>query len=386
MKAVFIATLGDANACWFDSNGCTIILCSIEMKRILVFIDSLTSGGAQRQNVGLAKLLHDNGYEVKLVYYHPIEFYKPFLDENGVDNELIPDAIDGKKRIFRVAKAMNAYKPDVVISYLDVPNILACMLKACGMKYKLITSERNTTQVLAKKEKLKFFLMRWADAIVPNSYSQEHFIKEHYPNLMNKVHTITNFVDTDAFSPVDSECSDTCRFICVGRVSEQKNTLRFLQVIKRLKDNRYNFKIEWFGYVAESYLEQCNEYIAQNKLQSVFSFNEPTSTIVDEYRKNDVFILPSIYEGFPNVVCEAMCCGKPILCSNICDNPLIVEDGGNGFLFDPLSTDDMYEKMEKFIRLPLDEKHKMSLRSRELALKKFSSEAFIQKYITLIEQ
>ena len=57
--------------------------------KILCVIDSLGSGGAQRQLVGLADLLHGHGYEVKVVWYHADSFYKEFLDARGVDYENI---------------------------------------------------------------------------------------------------------------------------------------------------------------------------------------------------------------------------------------------------------------------------------------------------------
>lgn len=355
------------------------------MKKVLVFIDDLTSGGAQRQNVGLAKLLHDKGYDVKLIYYHPIEFYKPYLEKNGVPHECVEGASNGKKRIYKIGKAIMDYNPDVVISYLNVPNIISCFLKACGLKYKLIVSERNTTQVLTIQERIKFFLMKWADRIVPNSYSQEKFIKENYPSLASKVTTITNFVDTDYFSPIETAESEICRIIVVGRVSEQKNTLRFLEAVKKLKDEGHRFHVDWYGYSAPEYLDKCKKYVSKQKLEDVFNFNNPSQNIVNSYRKNDVFILPSIYEGFPNVVCEAMCCGKPILCSRICDNSLIVEEGSNGYIFDPFDIDDMVAKIKHFFSLPQERKKEMGERSRQLALEKFSSEVFINKYINLIE-
>ena len=355
------------------------------MKKILLISDSLISGGAQRQIVGLAKLLHEYGYNVKLIYYHKIEFYKPFLDSNGVPNELIEGAGNYFKRIFKIRRAIKLFSPDVVISYLDTPNIISCLLKACGMRYKLIASERNTTQVLSRREKIKFFMMRWADMIVPNSYSQEQFIKNHFPGLMRKVTTITNFVDTDAFVPAEISMSDVCNIVTVGRVSEQKNTLKYLAALKQLKDEGVTFHVDWYGYSAPHYLEQCENYINENNLSDVFTFHEPSPDIVAKYQECDAFVLPSVYEGFPNVVCEAMCCGKPILCSDICDNPMIVSDGENGYLFDPENVSDMVEKIKAFISLPVDDMATMGARSRQIALEKFSSDNFIKKYIDLIE-
>ena len=86
-------------------------------------------------------------------------------------------------------------------------------------------------------------------------------------------------------------------------------------------------------------------------MENVFVFHSPSSSIQDEYCRADVFCLPSLYEGFPNVLCEAMSCGKPVLSSRVCDNPNIVKEGENGLLFDPNNTDDIAETVERFIDL-----------------------------------
>ena len=58
--------------------------------KILLFIDSLGPGGAQRQLVGLSGLLQKRGHELKVCTYHQIDFYKHYLDENNIPNEIIP--------------------------------------------------------------------------------------------------------------------------------------------------------------------------------------------------------------------------------------------------------------------------------------------------------
>lgn len=355
--------------------------------RILILIDDLVSGGAQRQNVGLAKLLRDRGYEVKLIYYHPIEFYKKFLDENGVDNECVRGASNPWKRMAKIAKAVRDYEPPFVISYLDTPNIIVCVLKMLGViRCPVLVSERNTTQQLSIRERVKYFLMRWANYIVPNSYSQEKFIRDHYPKLFPKVSTITNFVDTSVFVPGRSRDYSQNRILCVARVAEQKNVLRFIQALSLLKQRGKIFTIDWFGYVDKEYYKKCKEAISQCGLGDEFHFREPSHELVGEYQQCAFFCLPSVYEGFPNVVCEAMSCGSPIVCSNICDNPLIVNDGKNGYVFNPYDVENMADVMEKYMNLDEEVKDQMGHESRILAEQNFSSTKFVGKYIKLIEK
>ena len=171
------------------------------MKRILCLIESIGSGGAERQLTGLAVMLKQRGYEVEVCYYVEQEFYLPFLQGNGVRSCFLKEAVNAKKRFFAIRNHIRHFQPDTIISYSTSPSMITCLLKLLGAKYNLIVSERNTTQGLGKMVKLRFNLYRWANHIVPNSHSQAAFIEKNFPVLSRKVKVITNFVDTRKFSP-----------------------------------------------------------------------------------------------------------------------------------------------------------------------------------------
>lgn len=361
------------------------------MKKILLFIDSLCSGGAQRQLVGLAHLLKDRGYDVEIIDYWDIDFYDEYLKKNNIKFEHCV-AIGKLNIIHRIRKEIKKRNPDIVISYLEHPSVVASLIKLSlpFSKFKLIVSERNTSQSNGRPEKLRFNLFRFTNAIVPNSYSQYEFIKDNYPFLSNKTIPITNYLDTDKFSPQEkAEKNAVRRFIVVGRIVEQKNPLRFLQAIAKVK-NRYpknKFKVDWYGNpYPESYFEECLKLKHDLDLDNVVYFHPPTNEIIAEYRKSDVFLLPSIYEGFPNVLCEAMSCGLPVAASAVCDNPSILDNGHVGVLFDPLSVDDMADKIANLLLASDEDLKSMGKRSRATALEKFTQEKFINSYISLIEK
>ena len=355
------------------------------MLKILLFIDSLSSGGAQRQMVGLAKLLQDRKYLVKVIYYHPIYFYRTYLDEYHISNEYVAGSENKIKRFFLLARAISQFQPNIVISYLDAPNMIACLLKAFGMRFRLIASERNTSQVLTCYERVKFFLLRWADVLVSNSFSQQRFIEVHFPHISPKTRVITNYVDTNLFVPKCGNKREKYRILVVGRISKQKNPLALLQAVNCLKNEISNFHIDWYGRVDDEIFMQCEAYITNYQLGDFFSFHKPTYDIVCEYQQSDFFCLPSLYEGFPNVICEAMSCGLPILCSDVCDNPLLVENGKNGFLFNPHDVEDMANKIKSVLTLSTRELQEMQTYSRKIAEEKFSVESFINNYVKLIE-
>ena len=119
-------------------------------------------------------------------------------------------------------------------------------------------------------------------------------------------------------------------------------------------------------------------------VSDLIAFRGASQSIRDEYRKADVFCLPSLWEGFPNVLCEAMSCGLPVLCSRVCDNPNIAVEGVSGFLFDPLSVGEMTDAIIRFVDLNEKTRKRMGDKNREIALSRFSSESFINKYMIII--
>ena len=357
------------------------------MKKILCIIESLGSGGAERQLTGLAVMLKEQGYEVEVVYYCKKEFYLPFLEENGVKGVLLNEAANKYKRYFAIKRYIKEFRPDTVVSYSPSTSMITCLMKFLENKFKLIVSERNTTQKNTWREKIRFFLYKWADVIVPNSNAQGRFIKENYPGLEKKIQVITNFVDTDKFSPSNEEIPthDTTNIICVGRLMPQKNIIRFIESISRIVNDGYKIHIDWFGQdLGDNYSEEVKLKNEENNLCSIFEFHPVSSCIEKEYQKGDVFCLPSLYEGFPNVLCEAMSCGKPVLCSRVCDNPTIVSEGENGLMFNPLDVDNMAEVIEKYINLSEEKKKDMAIISRKIAVDMFSKKSFINKYISII--
>lgn len=99
-----------------------------------------------------------------------------------------------------------------------------------------------------------------------------------------------------------------------------------------------------------------------------------------------MFCLPSLFEGYPNVVAEAMSCGLPILCSNVYENPYIVEEGVNGLLFDPNKPKDIAGAISKMVGLSHGERQDMGKRNRQLCLERNTEDAFLKSYLDLIEK
>jgi glycosyltransferase involved in cell wall biosynthesis len=335
---------------------------------------------------GLAVLLKQQGLDVEVWTYYPNDFYLPTLQAAGVKYRYIAQAQPQKKRISVLRRELLSAAPDTVIAYLDQACIVACIVKMLGAKFNLIVSERNTTQKLTFRERLKFFFYRFADYIVPNSHTQTRFVAKHYPHLQKKLRCITNFVDTEKFCPAQEKVlNNPLRILTLARIMPQKNIVNYIYAIKEVVNRGGNVRVDWYGQTTdESYYALCKQTIEQCGLQSLFCLNSPERDAVSCYHKGDVFCLPSIYEGFPNVVCEAMCCGLPILCSNVCDNPYIISSTHGGILFNPLDVEDIARGIQHLVSISDGEWCEYSSKNRMVAEQLFSKDAFVDKYCDLI--
>lgn len=361
--------------------------------RILCVIDTFRiGGGAQTQLAGLAEMLKSSGHDVVVLSYYrnpPEVSLEPYLKASGVVYKCLDNANSMYDKFVGVKGVIARFNPDTVIAYIDGPTSICCMLKAIGGKFRLIVSERNVTQNISIKDKFKFQLYRFADIIVPNAYTQERFIRCKYPFLADKVYTIPNFVDTDLFHPKESISNHEKKqleILVVARVNPQKNVLNFLIALDIVRACKLNFHVDWYGKQTPGYYEKCTSLVRNLNLNDNISFYDAVKNInriyVDD--KYDVYCLPSLFEGCPNTVGEAMACGMPILCSDVCDNAMYVNFGVNGSLFNPRSPDDIANAILAFSKIDSNVRKDMGSNSRIIATEKLSKEAFISKYLNII--
>lgn len=354
------------------------------MKRFLLITDALGQGGAERQLACLAIELKKRGEEVRLITFYPTEnFYHRQLEEHNINNEVYLNGRNPFIRSFIIRKIVKKWQPDIVIAYKPGTCMAACIAKIF-QSFNLIVSERNTTQKISIRDKIQFFLYRFANHIVPNSFSQADFIKKHYNHLYSKVVVITNMVDTALFTPpITPPANIIPQIITTARVTPQKNILTYLDCIAELKHRGIKAHFNWYGRLDTNseYWTLIKQKIEDNNIHDMVTFHGATKNPTMAYQKSDIFFLPSLYEGFPNVLCEAMACGLPAIATDICDNPLILQN--DNYLVNPLSHIDMADKIEKILSLPIESRMHNGAQNRIRILELCSAKAFVDKYNSL---
>lgn len=354
-------------------------------QRILLITDEMNQGGAERQLSYLAIGVKKNDYNVRLVkFYNGNNFYENDLKENGIETETITKGRNRLARPFVIYQLVKSWLPDMVICYKQGPSMAACLARVF-LRFNLVVSERNTTQRLTIYARLRFWLYYFADHIVPNSFSQASFIEKNYPKLMPKVSIITNMVDIEKFAPSLTRVSNgTPQIITTARVAPQKNVLVYLDAIAILKERGIKAHFNWYGRVDASmeYWETVKKHIEELDIADMVVFHGTNNNLPDAYNSNDVFLLPSLYEGFPNVLCEAMACGLPSIATAVCDSPYILTD--SRWHANPCSAKDIADKIQKMLELSAGQRLEIGKENRQRILELCASAPFVGKYLELV--
>lgn len=154
-----------------------------------------------------------------------------------------------------------------------------------------------------------------------------------------------------------------------------------------MKEKGAKFHVSWYGKVDSNiaYFNDCIALIKELGVEAEIELLDKTKSIKDKYQDADFFVLPSFYEGTPNVICEAMACGLPIACSNVCDNPIYVKQGINGVLFNPESAESMANAVIELLSIDDSTYNYYCANSRKIAIEKLTPQRFVDNYLELME-
>lgn len=362
--------------------------------RVACLIESLGSGGAERQISELATGLKERGHQVALCYYHWEElvsdFYEKRLIQQGVAVERLRET--GKLgRIQETRAWLSRVQPDILQSYLSGANAIAILSGFGGRHWEVVVSERSDLNFRGwenLRTKAITQLYRGADWIVANSYSTHDALVSHMPAYRRKSSVIWNCVDLNRFRSREHPKNSTpFRFICVASMGSQKNSCRLAEALSLLK-KRCNqpFELRWVGRYNDRIPDQRHNMAETQALIKRFGLGEQfiitgeVENVESEYCQADALVLVSTREGLPNAVCEGMASGLLIIAGAVSDIPRIVREGENGFLCDPWSAADIARALEKCLTLSPDERARFGTASRRLAEDFFSKDGFISVY------
>jgi len=169
----------------------------------------------------------------------------------------------------------------------------------------------------------------------------------------------------------------------VGRVEARKNLTPLIKALYELKKSGLNHKlviIGGMGWQHEEVLQEIQRLNLEDEV--IFPGYIREEDLVKFYNAADLFVYPSLYEGFGLPPLEAMACGIPVITSNTSSLPEVVGDAG--IMVDPLDVDALADSMHRVLT---DEALQRKLRDKGIARsREFSWEKTARKTWQVYEQ
>lgn len=302
--------------------------------RIAFVVPSLGLGGAERSAVRLANGLGAFGYQVAIVSFSPIE--------GGMSRDLGPSVqvFCGPRRSswdprlwWRIRRQLLGLRPEVVIGWSTYANLVASLVSPVGRRWSLVVSERNTLPRFFPSQDGRSCrrrmilcaakaLYRKADLVTANSSWNTRFLRR-WLGAGPRYSTLRNFLDTAA---LQAKCSNLAmspgsegpRILAMGRLNHQKGFDLLLRAFSQVALAR-----PWSLTIAGGGEEELHlkALAAQLGVATRVTWLGATDSPSELYAWADMVVVPSRFEGFPNVAMEAMACGRAVIVSDCLTGP-----------------------------------------------------------------
>lgn len=323
---------------------------------VLRVVSNLGTGGVQRRLVSLIPYINREKFNISVCSFKdgPLRQtlteagYKVFI----VTRRFKFDPIC----IIRLIKIMKSEKIQIVHTHTHKPNTTARIAAILARVSIIIANEHNVDEWKSPFQKLiDCFLSRFTDRIIVVSEGVQKFCQS-TGILSCKFHLIYNGVELDKFGNkkfreakrkelgIDA---NTCVIGTVGRIHPQKGHELLIEITEELL---LEHKSLLFLIIGKGYLEkELTRKIKSLNLSEHFLLLGEREDIPELLSCMDIFVLPSLREGFPNVIMEAMASSLPVVATDVGGIREIIINNETGFIIPPANASELYEKLLKLI-------------------------------------
>ncbi|HEY9730006.1 MAG TPA: glycosyltransferase family 4 protein [Chroococcales cyanobacterium] len=215
--------------------------------------------------------------------------------------------------------------------------------------------EFDKAQAIALTEKIN----RSAFVVAVSSFGKSQLYRWCDHEQWSKIHVVHCGVDqlflTQPHIPIPNEP----RFVCVGRLSEQKGHLLLIEAASRLAAEGQSFQLVFVG--DGPLRSKIETLIAQKGLQNHIEITGWASNpeVQQQILASRVLVLPSFAEGLPVVIMEALALERPVISTYVAGIPELVEPGTCGWLVPPGSVEALTTAMRTALLLPVEKLEQM---------------------------
>jgi glycosyltransferase involved in cell wall biosynthesis len=284
---------------------------------------------------------------------------------------------------FKMISLLTRKSYDIIHAHWWIPSGFLAAIASIIFRVPLIITVHGTDVRLLKQSlllrKLARITFRRAAKIVCVSQNVKDNLLSIITGVEDKIAVIPMPADENIFRPLPSKKDEIHTILCIARFTKQKNIETLLEGCAELEEHISSWRLILIG---EGPLEDHLKEIARElKIHSKTEFAHfvKKDDLNNYYNDCDLFILPSVDEGFGLVLVEAQLCKKPVIGADSGGIRDIITDGVTGLLFTSGSKTDLCEK----ILISLHNKefsHRLAVQGYESAINSFSSRSISRKY------
>lgn len=349
------------------------------MKIIGIFVKNLTSGGAEKQAVLLARVLADD-VKVHFIVFNGVKVHEKYLIRLKEDNRISLCLFKGGhvSRFRQLVEYLRVNHIDMIFSYLSAANFYACIAgKLAGVK--VYTGLRNVDLPWKKRLVDRLLSNRMAVGTIVNCHTgKANFVRHGFRE--DKLIVIPNGFE-GIHSYYARPLSDVVKIITVGRFHPQKDYDTAIAAFDVLHNVCENTKYMIVGYGSEE--QSIRMQVKERGIESACEIIINPDNIPELLDEADIYLSTSLIEGTSNSIMEAMNASLPIVATDVGDNAYLVENGSNGFL---LPVKDVKGIANSLARLANDAHLRKSMGKESLNIlkRKYSVEEFRNNYLKII--
>lgn len=359
-------------------------------KRILVLSNSFCGLYSFRKEVFQA--YRSNGYEVYISCpvgkdKQKVDYFKQIgckiIDTKF--NRRGTNPIADLRLVLNYKKLMKGIKPDVVLSYTIKPNLYGGMVCAlCGIpQLANITGLGTAVEYPGLMQKFIILLYKLGLCKTSLVFFQNNENRQFCLNH-GMVKGATRLIPGSGVNlsyhalkeyPLKTE---PIRFIFISRIRREKGIEEYLAVAKIIKQKYLSTEFHVLGSCEEDY-QQC---LFELHKKGVIIYHGQQSDVRPFIGNVHCTVHPTFYpEGMSNVLLESCAAGRAIVTTDRAGCREIVDNGINGFIVKQQDSQDLVEKVERFINLSYEEKKQMGLAARRKVEEKFDRQIVINAYL-----
>lgn len=362
------------------------------MKKILFFIPSMNSGGAEHVIATLANLWN-SPHQSSILTFHDVPSFYPLHENITLIRMNLPLTTNKLKRFFLLPwiewKRLKFFidyvqknKFDCILAFTETTSFIAMLgTLFYGIKPVLVSERNDPSSYPLWLQKIILFLYKHAQGLIcQNEYVKNYYIKHGFKMPLVVLPNPVNFQDVpSAPSPVKRR-----EIVTVGRLHPQKNQALLITAFSEIANQYpdYTLKIYGVGPLEEVLKQQIKELRLENRILLMGS----KKRVMFDVQQSDIFVLSSDFEGFPNVLIEAMASGMPVISSNFPTGLArqLIKNGENGYLFPIKDKSALVAALKKMLACP-EKWAQMGQMNRQI-VKQYTSEKVAENWFHAIHK